>query len=537
MSAHAPAGNPTPLRALLATPLVHNDSPLADQARRAQSEGADIIELRADCIDDPAAVEALLRSPDRPTCILTLRSAAEGGRFDGSDAERIALIERLGLLSPGFIDIEMDTWKRSANLRQKLGLVCDTGGPQPLHALDRPRNRLILSRHDWTGEQCDKPGRMLDELLAEAGVVTKAAFTARDASDALSVLTALHDRRALGREIIAIAMGEAGIASRVLAGKFGGFLSFAALDEAGASAPGQLTLREMRHLYRWNSIRASTRVYGIVGWPVSHSRSPHVHNAAFAAAGIGAVYVPFPVSPDAAGFDHFADFVGAHPELDIDGLSVTIPHKVHALRWLLDRGHEVSDIAKRAGAVNTLTRSRDGRWHGDNTDGAGALAVLHCSTAVPESLRGERAAVLGAGGAARGVAAALQADGARVTIFNRTRASADALASALGCESRDWEERGQCDARIIVNCTSVGMGAAVGESPLPAGALRPGMAVLDTVYAPRRTRLLQDAAAAGATAIEGSEMFLEQAALQFERWVGSPAPRRAMRQAFEDSWT
>lgn len=532
-----PADTTTTRRTLLAAPLVHIHPPLTEQVQRALADGADLVELRADCIDDSGAIEDFLRAPSRPPCILTLRSAAEGGRFDGTDADRIALMERLGLLIPGYIDVELDTWNRSANLRQKLGLVCDMGGPQPLHALDRPRNRLILSRHDWTGARSDDPGRTIDELLNIQGAIAKAAFTARDATDALRVLAALHARRGTGREMIAIAMGEAGIASRVLAGKFGGFLSFAALDQSAASAPGQLTLRRMGDVYRWNSIRAASRVFGVVGWPVSHSRSPQVHNAGFDAAATDAVYVPLPVEPTQAAFDRFADYVDVHPELDISGLSITIPHKPHALRWLLDRGYEISTFAQRAGAVNTLSRAADGRWRGDNTDGVGAVAALRASLGAAASLAGARAAVLGAGGAARGVAAALLAEGAHVTIYNRTHTAADALSADLGCASQSWEERDRISASIIVNCTSVGMGAAAGESPLPAGALRAGMTVLDTVYSPRRTALLRDAGAAGAAAIEGTEMFLEQAAAQFELWIGQPAPRQAMRQAFEQSWT
>lgn len=528
--------------------------PLAEQARRAIADGADLVELRVDCIEDVPAIADFLRRPDRPPAVLTVRSVAQGGRFDGTDAERIALLEQLGLLLPGYVDVELELWRRSANLRQKVRLVCDTepesvasagdqfttrahqGRPASIPAAaalrtQRPRNRLVLSHHDWRGTPVDLEA-VLQAVCATPGSIGKAAFTAQDATDGLRVLAALAAQApSPAGGLIAISMGTAGIASRILARKFGAFLSFAAAPAGEqAAAPGQLTAVQMQRLYRWREIDSATRVYGVVGWPVAHSRSPHVHNAAMRAAAVNGVYVPLPVRPQYERFCEFMNHVQVHPELDISGLSVTIPHKEHARRWLHDTGGSITAAADRAGAVNTLTRTADG-WQGENTDGRGALAAL-LQRAGLATVRDLPIAILGAGGAARGLISTLVAAGGRVTIFNRTSERARELAAAFNCAARPWSERGEHGARLLVNCTALGMTPREDESPLPAAAHRGDVIVFDTVYSPPQTRLLREAATAGCLTISGVDMFLAQAAEQFSIWHGLPPPTGVMQAGF-----
>ncbi len=524
---------------LLAVPLVSAAPPLRDQLRAARDAGADLVELRVDCIGDVAAVEALLAGPRDLPLILTVRSADEGGAWAGDDAERIALIERLGLRlaappaaqrqGDNYIDIEYATWQRSANVRQKLQLVSGGSGQVP-PAASRPKNRLIISWHDFAGTPADldTPFERLAEVPAE---VLKAVFTAHDATDALRVLSQLR-RRAAARPLIALAMGEAGLVTRVLARKFGAFLTFAALSAERASAPGQPTVAELRGLYRWDRIGSQTRVYGVVGWPVAHSLSPAIQNAALGAADIDAVYVPLPVRPDASAFDAFMEQASASG-LDVGGLSVTVPHKEHALRWLTARGGRVSELAARCGAVNTLIRQADGTWAGDNTDARGALAALQAGSGRQlDQLRGARVAVLGAGGVARAVVAALQDHQCSLTIYNRTPGRGAELARELRCASQPWEERVRYAGDLLINCTSVGLWPTVDDSPMPDDALRPDTLIFDTVYRPAQTRLLRAAAARGCRTISGVEMFLAQAAAQFELWHGRPAPVAVTRAAW-----
>lgn len=527
--------------AQIAVSLVLADPPLERQVEQARRAGAALIELRADLIADARAVEQLLRAKRDGGFILTIRSAAEGGAWDGDDAERIALVESLGLLNPGYVDLELATWKRSANLRQKVGLVCDTAPPAeapregPADAARgapkvRPRNKLILSRHDLACTPAELD-RIYDELADTPAAVLKYVTTARDATDALRVLDLLH-RRGAERPLIALAMGEAGLASRVLAAKFGGFLTFAALHSGGESAPGQPTLEELVSVYRFHAIGPGTRVFGVVGWPVQHSLSPHVHNAALAAAGIDAVYVPLPVGPSIEDFQRFMDHVEANAWLDIDGLSVTIPHKQHAFRWLQEHGLSVSDEARECRAVNTLTRGAGAVWTGHNTDGAGAMAALATAPGLAgEGLRGRAIEILGAGGAARAVAAALLRRGAVVTITNRSPERAVALAAELGCRARPWEQRALGGVEVLINCTRVGMPPQTDATPVPSERLAPGLIAFDTVYTPRRTRFLRDAAEHGCRTVCGVEMFVAQAAAQHALWHGGAADASVMRAA------
>jgi 3-dehydroquinate dehydratase/shikimate dehydrogenase len=530
-------------RTRICVPIVSATPPIEEQAHAARVAGAELLELRVDLIGDVPAVERFLASRPALPVILTIRSRDEGGGWQANDDERIALIERLGLLLPGWVDIELATWRRSANLRQKVGLVAGIRDHEiSAHREDResrrvrtggrPRNGLIISAHNLAATPGDIRA-VFDALLATPSDAIKGAFAAADASDALRVLIEL-ERCAADRDTIALAMGEAGLAARVLARKFGALLTFATLERGSKSAPGQPTVAELRGLYRWDAICRATRVFGVVGWPVAHSQSPLVHNTAMAATGIDGAYVPLPVAPRHDAFQRFMDLIIAHPQLDIAGLSVTIPHKEHALHWLDEHGGRVTPLARRCGAVNTLARGGDGVWTGDNTDASGALAAIrsHARWAAG-GFCGTRALVLGAGGAARAVVAALVDAGVEVTIANRTPSRAAALGEELGAKAIDWSQRGGHACDLLINCTSVGLWPDSAQSPMPSAVPDARTVVFDTVYRPRRTRLLQDAERAGCATISGVEMFLCQAAAQFERWHGGSAPLQAMRSVLD----
>ncbi len=541
-------------RTAVAVPLTRADPPLDGQVRAAIAGGADLVELRVDLIGDVAAVESLLRGPRPCPYLLTVRPVHEGGAWDGDESDRISLIERLGLLRPGWIDVELAAWRRSANVRQKVGLVCDVSGretapapgsgirDQPAPVGDgRARNRLILSHHDFRSTPADLDA-VFDDLAATPAFAIKAAFAARDASDALRVLDQLR-RRSSARRVVALAMGEAGLITRVAAPRFGAFLTFAAAEARDASAPGQPTLEELQR-WRWPSLGPATRLYGIVGWPVAHSRSPRVHNAAMAAAGIDGLFVPLPVRPDRDACRAFLDAAAAADWLGLAGLSVTLPHKEHLVDWVRARGGVLDSLSQRCGAANTLIAPDPARgnerpaWHAANTDGPAARQSLAGAMQRPAPWR---VTVLGAGGAARAVIAELAAAGHSVTVLNRTPERAARLARDFHCASDAWERRGELAADAVVNCTSVGLGPCANESPFPDhawGSLRTrssGVApvAFDTIYEPRETRFLREARAAGWIAVPGVEMFLAQAARQFELWHGRPPPEGVMRAAFD----
>lgn len=264
------------------------------------------------------------------------------------------------------------------------------------------------------------------------------------------------------------------------------------------------------------NISGSTEVYGIIGYPVKHSRSPAIHNAAFAACDLDKVYVALPAS-DAAGA------VEAIRSLGIRGASVTIPHK----EAVIPRLDSVDPVARRIGAVNTIVRAEDGTLHGANTDWVGANQAL----AEALELAGSRVLLLGSGGSARAIGFGLQEAGAEVILASRTPEKGRELAGQLGCQWVPLDQAGEQKADALVNATSVGMSPNADASPVPAGALAAFPVVMDIVYSPLETRLLRQAAAAGCRCIDGLAMLLYQGAAQFTMWTDRPAPLEVMRQA------
>jgi shikimate dehydrogenase len=261
-----------------------------------------------------------------------------------------------------------------------------------------------------------------------------------------------------------------------------------------------------------------TALAGVIGFPVAHSRSPAMHNAAFRALGLDWRYVKLPVTPEL-----FAEAVRALPGSGFRGANVTIPHKVAALE-LADRATEA---ARGAGAANTLAFAADGAIDADNTDAGGFLDALG------ESPRGCAALVLGAGGAARAVVWALREEGAEVAVWNRTPERAKALARNLGVRPVSVLE----SAEIVVNATSVGLGARAGEPPdraagaLGLEALEAPAVVVDLVYAEAETPVVAWGKRAGAHTVDGVEVLVRQGARSFERWTGERAPLEVMRAA------
>jgi shikimate dehydrogenase len=257
-----------------------------------------------------------------------------------------------------------------------------------------------------------------------------------------------------------------------------------------------------------------TEVYGIMGWPVSHSLSPAIQNRAFHAAGLNKVYVPFPVANVEMALNGFR-------AMGVRGVSVTIPHKQAVIPFL----DTIDPVAARIGAVNTLVIS-DGRIHGCNTDWLGANQAL----AEVVDLPGTAVVLLGAGGSARALGFGLLEAGARVVVASRTPARGRALAADLKCAWLPLAEVGRAGAEVLVNATSVGMAPEVAEMPVPGGILSGYRVVMDIVYSPLETKLLHEAATAGCRVVNGLAMLLYQGAAQFELWTGRKAPIDAMRQ-------
>lgn len=262
-------------------------------------------------------------------------------------------------------------------------------------------------------------------------------------------------------------------------------------------------------------INGSTILHGIMGNPVSHSLSPAMHNSAFAALQLNAVYVPFPVGDVAAAMTGFK-------ALGVRGVSVTIPHKQAVIPHL----DSIDPLAARIGAVNTLD-IQHGLISGHNTDWIGANRALEEKMPLP----GKKVLLLGAGGSARAIGFGLLAAGADVILASRTPDRGRELARTLDCPWQPLRDIAGLNADILVNATSVGMAPQPDASPVPAQYLSRFAVVMDIVYAPLRTRLLREAEEAGCQVVNGLAMLLYQGVAQFELWTGSPAPVEIMRQS------
>lgn len=528
------ATSPTPSAGtMLCVPLmVHSVELTLAQAAVAAEQGADLVELRLDLFtDDFDAVTDLIQRLPLP-CIVTCRPTWEGGQYDGDEQTRISLLEHAGLGSrqPAYIDIERKAFEASANLRQKVKLVVDH--PSQTRAVS---TGLILSSHDFEKRPADLDRQLLSMAEEPAARVIKFAWRARSLRDNVQAFEMLRQRL---KPTIALCMDEAGLPSRVLAKKFGALLTFAAVEQDQGTAPGQPTVRELKTLYRFDQIQPDTKVYGVIGHPVGHSLSPHIHNAGFDAANVNAVYLPLPIPPE---YEHFKATVGEwldYAPLQFEGASVTIPHKQNLMRFVEERGGEIEPLARKIGAANTLARREDGSLYACNTDYAAVLdSVCDRLDIGRDGLAGKRVAVLGAGGVARAIVAGFADCGAKVTICNRTleraRQLADDLAELGEIDVQPLAEAGRAEVDIYVNGTSVGMHPHVDATPLPDLTIAPQrqVVVFDTIYNPLETRLLREAKEAGCLTIPGTQMFVYQGAAQFKLWTKMDAPLQVFERA------
>lgn len=527
-----------------------------ESARAEAKRGATIVEWRVDALahtDNALESIALLVKNCPLPCIVTIRCAAEGGDFIGMESARLELLIAVCKLNvpPSYIDLELAAFQASVDF-QKQFVAAKTS------------TRLILSAHDFESRPTDLSKRVAAMWNEPLCAVAKIAWRARSVRDNLEAFELLRNQ---SKPTIALCMGPFGIASRVLAPKFGGFLTYARPDGEMGTAPGQLTVEELTHVYSFQNITRATKIFAVAGWPVEHSLSPLLHNAAFAATEFNGAYVPLAIPPE---WEHFKASLGemsASPILDLRGVSVTIPHKENALRWCKQQGGGIDVVSEWCGAANTIVFYGNGSTHAFNTDAPAAVAVLaialgindHCSALLASGdaienganmskiliaaadknsiesqtlhqWRQQRVLVLGAGGAARAVIAGLALAGAHVTIANRTHEKAAQLAKIFNARAIHGSHQSRVEAvalehiaahsfTAIVNCTSAGMAGSGAESidPLPATfEIATSTVVMDTVYRPRETPLLQRARAAGAVIVDGTEMFLRQAALQFE---------------------
>ena len=491
------------------------------------AEVADIVELRLDCLEEAEFAAALTRlaallGEMQLPFIITFRPREQGGGRDSSHAERLSFWRELPARlrdvagrERAFVDLELD--------------LLESPDAASLGELFQSF-RVICSHHDFQ-ETPAGLGDLFGRMARTPAEVLKVATRAGSITDCVEVLRLCERGRSEGRECIAVSMGEAGVLTRVLAPAFGAFLTYGSLDAAQATAPGQIAADELRHLYRVGEISRDTPVTGLVGSPVGHSLSPHMHNRAFAALELDAVYLPFEVKDLPEFMRRMVDPRTRELDWNLRGFSVTAPHKQAVIPYL----DHVAPSAASIGAVNTVVISEERGLEGFNTDADAALAPLE--RMVEErvfDLCGARVAVIGAGGAARAVLWALDEWGAWTTLFARDEEKARAVGKELGAEWEKLEGARFKHFDFVINATPLGTrGSLEALTPALAGQLRGVRVAYDLVYNPAETRFLREAREAGCLTFGGLGMLVAQAEEQFRLWTGHEPPPGVMLAAAE----
>lgn len=474
--------------------------------RRAE-EFADVIEVRFDCLRKEELEDlirattlsggknAVTESATKPV-ISTLRPAEQGGRRDLSSRERF------------------DFWSAAQETE-----YCDLEE----ELVDDSRSWLcrhrISSYHDFSGVPPNIV-KIFDRLADTNAEIVKIAVHTDDAVDGIEVwklIDRARSRRGDGADVIPIAMGQAGKWTRLLGLAHGAFLTYASLEHGRETAAGQISASDLIDTYRVKELTPETAVYGVIGDPVARSLSPYIHNAAFRADGVDAVFLPLLVKNLGEFMRRMVRRQTREVELNFHGFAVTMPHKRSVIAYLDD----IDRTAEAIGAVNTIRIEGD-KLTGHNTDADGFIIPLKKALC---DLANARVAVFGSGGAARACIYALKRENADVTIFARDAAKASTLAEELTVQIKELDRAEVSEFDVIVNATPVGMADLnEGASLVEAEQLRDVKMVYDLVTKASETPLLKEAAKAGVPSIGGVEMLIAQAARQFEIWTGREAP-------------
>ncbi len=493
--AHSAPPRLLPLRLpRLCVPIIGTEANQIVDKAEALARDNSFLELRLDYLSKPALALAKIKQffelHHGIVMIATCRRISSGGRFRGSIASQLDILAKAAAAGCQLVDVELQTATKCK--------------PDQLQKL-RSRSALILSFHDFRATK--KLEETLEKLLAYPADFYKIVGTATTLSDNVTMIKFLA-REGDRHSLVGMCMGEQGIISRVLALRAGSAFTFGAASATEATAPGQITAQELRHVYRIEQVDAATKIYGVVGDPIAHSLSPTIMNSAFRRENVNAVFLALHAKT-------LKDLLTCVREIPIHGISVTMPYKEAILQYLDNTDAHSAKI----GACNTVVRAQDGKLYGFNTDAAGIIRPLERRL---NTLEGARILVLGAGGAARAAVFGLKERGSEVYILNRSAAPAKKLAHQARARIMKRPDLKKMAFDVIINATPVGMGNAR-ETPLQEREIN-ARYVFDMVYDPAETRLLKLAKERGAQAIPGIEMFVHQAARQFEIWTGKPAP-------------
>ncbi len=480
------------------TAVINNSDHKANlKAIAAVKSKAQALELRIDALTEVNKKEiADLMAASNLPVIFTLRKQAQGGQFTDSQEKQKEILLSLIDLKPQYIDLEYDTPLQTTQ-----------------EILERsPETQLICSVHilDHTPESIEEYFLRLKCFPAH---IYKIVTYANTLTDSLKMIRFVIANRRMQKNIIGLCMGDQGKITRLLSPVIGNYFNYAYVDHPSAS--GQYSAEEMETVYHHDKLDEQSQIFALLGENLSASRSHLLHNQMLDELAINALYIKISLSKG-----ELKSFFSLIKGLPFAGFSVTMPHKEEILAYIDLQSEESQAI----GAVNTIAIGQDRRLIGSNTDGIGAIEAIEEKTPIKD----KKIVILGAGGAAKAIAYIAKERGARVTMLNRTEDKAKHFTQTLGIEFAPISNINQIAQEgydILVNATSVGMLPEPDQMPIPSEAIIPSAIIMDIVQIPSETKLLREAKAKGCPIIYGHEMFIRQAAYQYERWFGDKVQR------------
>lgn len=441
------------------------------------SRHSTLVELRLDCFEqiDEQEIQFIRKTFSLPM-IFTLRSSLQGGLFKGSENDRLKQIETLAKLKPEYIDLETHV------------------PPEFIGCLKG--SKIILSTHDF--EKMPALDERLQQMKKTKADLYKMAFMLHSHQEGLALLQFMKEHN----NVLAMGMGPYGEATRILAPLYGAKFVYACLDPNKGFVPGQVSVEALSNIYRFNTLKPSTRIFGLIGNPVEKSVGHIAHNKVMDKLDLDAVYLKLQVPPE-----HLNGFMSQIKKTNVGGLSVTIPLK-ELIPSFLD---EIDPWAKKVGAVNTLV-FKEGKIKGYNTDGKGALDAIEEKMKVKE----KNVLFIGAGGASKAIIVEAVDRGAQVTILNRDSEKALNFAKKIGCRGGSLDQISEEYKRgydILINTTSA-------PDPIDAKWILPHTLFMDINTFHIKTPLIEEAKKKNCMVVYGVEMFIYQAVEQVRLWFG-----------------
>ncbi|HEX5233762.1 MAG TPA: shikimate dehydrogenase [Silvibacterium sp.] len=471
---------------------------MVERAEEAVRENP-FIEFRLDYLPKPLLalpkLKQFISERSEVTAIATCRRAATRGKFKGTIAAELEVLEKAA--SAGFHLIDLEVQTAESMKRAQMDKLRSHGAA------------LIISYHDFAAtKDLDK---IFDRIKPFQPEFVKVVSMAKHLADNVAMMRFLERTRDLA-SVVGIVMGDQGIISRVLGLRAGSAFTFAAATVGEETGPGQIAARTLEETYRIDQLDAATKVYGVAGNPIKHSLSPLMMNTAFRRETVNGVCLALQTS-------RISDLLKLVQEVPINGLAVTMPLKGEILEHL----ERTDPLSKKVGACNTVVRAQDGKLYGFNTDVAAVVRPLERRLALKDA----RILVMGSGGAARAAVFGLKEKGAEVYVMNRTPEAAQKLARQAKAKTFRRDQLTKTSFDVIVNATPAGM-----QGVKPASLLEPkeinARLVFDLVYNPLETPLIRMAREKNIPVVTGVEMFVHQGARQFEIWTGKPAPEEEM---------